>query len=319
MNLLWWLALVLLPASVLAQSAKLDPNIPAYKPIGGIIGELKSIGSGTMQQLMTLWAEEFAKFYPEVKLEAERKPSSAAPKALMAGSAQLGPMSRAMTPAEIDDFEKRYRFKPTELRTSLDALAVYVHKDNPINGLARDQLDAIFSKTRRGGHKDNITSWGQLGLKGEWVNHPIALYGLPPASGTHGFFKEEVLLNGDFKDGVKEVPGSERVIQAVTEDRYGITYSGIGFRTLGVRPVPLAKKAGDPFRAATYDEAITGNYPLTRFLYIYIVKDPAKPLSPLVREFAKFIFSRQGQEVVVKADYLPLSSRLIEAELKKLD
>ena len=224
-----------------AQAApQVDAALPAYQRTSGVSGSLNSVGSDTMNNMMTLWAETFRKFYPNVKIQVEGKGSSTAPPALISGTSQFGPMSRPMRATEIDQFEARYGYKPTELKTSYDALAVYVHKDNPIEKLTLAQVEAIFSKSRRRGYKQNVATWGQLGLTGDWANRPISLYGRNSASGTYGFFKEHALKNGDYKDTVKEQPGSASVVQGVTEDRFGIGYSGIGYRTSGVKAVPLA-------------------------------------------------------------------------------
>jgi phosphate transport system substrate-binding protein len=302
--------------SVTAQEAlQVDQNLPAYQPVSGISGNLNSIGSDTLNNLMTLWAEGFKKHYPNVNIQIEGKGSSTAPPALIEGTAQLGPMSREMRGTEIDAFEKKYGYKPTALGTALDSLAVYVHKDNPIQGLTMQQVDSIFSKTRRCGEARTISIWGESGLDGTWANAPISLYGRNSASGTYGFFKEVALCNGDYKDEVKEQPGSASVVQGVSEDRNGAGYSGIGYMTSGVRAVPLAAKAGEPFYPATYENVVGGNYPLSRFLYVYINKAPNQPLDPLMREFAKFVFSKEGQEVVVKDGYYPLTAELAKQQL----
>ena len=311
--------LALIQTTALSQGKlHVDPNIPRYKKVSGISGNVNSIGSDTMINLMTLWAEKFAKYYPNVKVQIEGKGSSTAPPALIAGTAQFGPMSRKMKREEIDKFEKRFGYKPTVIRAAIDALAVYVNKDNPIEGLTLQQVDAIFSSTRRGGYKEDIRFWGQLGLTGEWARKPISLYGRNSASGTYGYFKKHALFKGDYKNTVKEQPGSASVVQGVAEDRYGIGYSGIGYITSGVRAVPLARKPGSPFYAPTMKNVMAGKYPLARFLYIYINKAPVKPLDPLVREFLKFVLSREGQEIVIKDGYLPLPAKVVEEELQKL-
>src|SRR5688572_17728799 len=251
---------------------KVDSSIPAYQRASGVSGSLNSVGSDTMNNLMTLWGESFAKMYPNVKIQVEGKCSSTAPPALISGTAQFGPMSRAMRPTEIDQFERKYGYKPTQLRTSFDALAIYVNKDNPIDKLSLEQADGAFSKSRRRGGK-NATSWGQLGLTGDWANRPISLYGRNSASGTYGFFREHALNNGDYKDTVKEQPGSASVVQGVTEDRYGMGYSGIGYRTSGVKVVPLAAKDGS-VSDGSYADVVSGKYPLARFLYLYVNKAP---------------------------------------------
>ena len=282
-------------------------------------GNLSSIGSDTLNNLMTLWAETFNKFYPNAKIQIEGKGSSTAPPALIAGTAQLGPMSRAMKGTEIDQFEKKYGHKPLAVRTSVDALAVFVNKDNPIKCLTLAQVDAMFSKSRRWGYKEDVKSWGQLGLAGEWASRPISLYGRNSASGTYGFFKDHTLKNGDYKDEVKEQPGSASVVQGVTVDRFAAGYSGIGYATAGVRAVPLAEKEGGKCYEADPDNAYSGSYPLARFLYVYVNKAPGKALDPLTREFVKLVLSKEGQEVVVKDGYFPIPASIAKEELGKIE
>ena len=311
-------AISLWSALGLADVLKVDPALSSYKAVSGVSGNLSSIGSDTMNNLMTLWGEGFGKFYPNVKLQIEGKGSSTAPPALIAGTAQLGPMSRPMKGTEIDAFEKKFGYKPTGLRSSVDALAVFVNKDNPINCLTFAQLDAIFSKSRRQGYKEDIKTWGQLGLTGDWANRPLSLFGRNSASGTYGFFKEHALKNGDYKDEVKEQPGSASVVQGVTVDRYAMGYSGIGYATSGVRAVPLAEKVGEACVEATAENSYAGKYPLARFLYVYVNNAPGKGLDPLMREFVRFMFTRQGQEVVIKDGYFPVLNSIAKEELGKV-
>jgi phosphate transport system substrate-binding protein len=301
----------------LADVLKVDQALSTYKPVSGVSGNLSSIGSDTMNNLMTLWGEGFGKFYPNVKLQIEGKGSSTAPPALISGTAQLGPMSRPMKGTEIDAFEKKFGYKPTGLRSSVDALAVFVNKDNPIKCLTMAQTDAIFSKSRRYGYKEDVKTWGQLGLTGDWANRSLSLFGRNSASGTYGFFKEHTLKNGDYKDEVKEQPGSASVVQGVTVDRYAIGYSGIGYATSGVRAVPIAEKPGASCVEATAENAYSGKYPLARFLYVYVNKAPGKGLDPLMREFVKFMFTRQGQEVVIKDGYFPVPNSIVKEELSR--
>jgi phosphate transport system substrate-binding protein len=296
-----------------------DPGIASYSKATGVSGNLNSVGSDSMNNLMTLWGETFSRFYPNVKLQVEGKGSSTAPPALIQGTAQLGPMSRPMKSSEIDEFEKKFGYKPTEVRTAFDSLALYVHRDNPLQNLTLAQADAIFSKTRKRGFAKDVATWGDLGLTGDWAQRPISLYGRNSASGTYGFFKEHVLKNGDYRDTVKEQPGSASVVQGVTNDRYGIGYSGIGYRTSGVKVVPLAEKEGGPFSEGSYQDVVSGTYPLSRFLFVYLNKAPGKPLDPLVREFEKLVLSREGQEVVVKDGYLPLTAAIVREETAKLE
>ncbi len=297
----------------------LDPALNGYVKVSGVSGNVNSIGSDTLNNLMTLWAEGFRKQYPNVKIQIEGKGSSTAPPALIEGTAQLGPMSRTMKNTEIDAFERKFRYKPTAFPVAIDALAVYVNKDNPVKGFTMAQVDAIFSKSRRWGHNENIQLWKQAGVADGLGNDPISIYGRNSASGTYGFFKEHALKNGDYKDEVKEQPGSASVVQSVSEDQAGIGYSGIGYLTSNVRAVPLAEKEGTPYKEASQQNADDGSYPLWRHLYLYVNKAPDKPLDPIVGEFIKFIYSKEGQKVVVKDGFFPLKADTIEKELKKLD
>jgi phosphate transport system substrate-binding protein len=311
-------AAALLAGAAFAQAVNVDPALPEYRPAEGVSGNLKSIGSDTMNNEMTLWAEGFQKMYPNVQIEIEGKGSSTAPTALIAGTAQFGPMSRPMKAKEIDDFEKQFGYKPTGFRTSIDMLAVYVHKDNPIKGLTFQQVDAIFSKTRKGGHEKDIRTWGDLGLTGEWADKPISLYGRNSASGTYGYFKEHALFKGDYKDTVKEQAGSSSVVQGVASDKYGIGYSGIGYMTADVRAVPLTEDPKGKFVPATPENAYSGDYPLSRFLLFYANIKPGQPVDPLRREFIRYVFSKQGQKDVVKDGYFPVTSKIAAEELAKI-
>lgn len=302
-----------------AASISVDSDLPNYLKIEGIAGNLNSVGSDTLNNLMTFWAEGFRKRYPNVNVQIEGKGSSTAPPALIEGTAQLGPMSRPMKNEEIDKFEKKYGFKPTPIGVALDSLAVYVNKDNPVDALSLPEIDAIFSKTRKGGYSNDIVTWGQVGAKGRLAGQPISIYGRNSASGTYGYFKKHALFKGDYKDIVKEQPGSASVVLAVTEDKAGIGYSGIGYKTSGVKAIGISKKqAGQAFEP-NYENVLSGNYPLGRMLYINIVKKPNEPLQPLVKEFIKYALSKEGQETVVKDGYLPLPAEVAQAELAKLD
>jgi len=305
-------------AGVAYAQVRVDPALPVYKPVQGVSGSLKSIGSDTMNNEMTLWAEGFLAMYPNVQIEIEGKGSSTAPPALVAGTSQFGPMSRAMKAKELDEFEKVYGYKPTGLPTSIDMLAVYAHKDNPIKGLSLPQVDAIFSKNRKGGQEKDIVTWGDLGLGGGYARAPISLYGRNAASGTYGYFKKIALFKGDYKSSVKEQPGSSSVVQGVASDKFGIGYSGIGYKTADVIAVPLAARAGGKMVTATADNAYTGEYPLARFLYMYVNVKPNSELDPLRREFIKYVFSKQGQEDVVKDGYFPVTSPVAREALKSV-
>ena len=306
------LATTIVPKLVVAVD--LDPDLPDYGKSSGVSGNIISVGSDTLANLMTLWAEEFKKLYPNVSVQIQAAGSSTAPPALTEGTSNFGPMSRRMKNKEIASFETKYGYKPTPVAVAIDALAVYVHKDNPVEGMTIPQVDAIFSATRKCGYAEDITRWAQLGLTGAWSNRPLQLYGRNSVSGTYGYFKKQALCKGDFKNNVNEQPGSASVVQGVTKSINGIGYSGIGYKTSGVRAVPLSMDGAD-FTDATPSNAIAGTYPLARFLYVYVNKSPNDPLPPLEREFVKMIMSRTGQEVVVKDGYIPLPARVAMKQL----
>ncbi len=293
-----------------------DADIPDYQKASGVSGNLSSVGSDTLANLMTLWAEEFKRTYPNVNIQIQAAGSSTAPPALTEATSNLGPMSRKMKDKERDAFEKKYGYKPTAIPVAIDALAVYVNKDNPIKGLTIPQVDAIMSLTRKCGHDSDITTWGQAGLEGAWASKTIQLYGRNSVSGTYGYFKKKALCKGDYKSNVNEQPGSASVVQSVTSSLNGIGYSGIGYKTSGVKAVPLAKKPGKAFIEATPDNAVSGKYPLARFLYVYVNKQPNKPLAPLEQEFFKMVLSQTGQKVVIKDGYIPLPGKVVAKALE---
>ena len=292
--------------------SSLDHALPEYTKASGISGNISSVGSDTLANLMTLWSEEFNRLYPSVNIQVQAAGSSTAPPALTEGTSNLGPMSRKMKDKEIESFEKRHGYKPTAVPVAIDALAVYVNKDNPISGLSIPQVDAIFSATRKCGAERNIVLWGDLGMSGEWLKRPIQLYGRNSVSGTYGYFKKKALCKGDYKDSVNEQPGSASVVQGVTKSINGIGYSGIGYQTSGVRSVPLSKKSGGKLVEATPDTAIAGKFPLSRFLYVYVNKHPNRPLPPLEREFVRMILTKIGQRVVIKDGYIPLPFKVVQ-------
>lgn len=313
-----WFAVAALIAGPAAAEQKVDPKLDDYKKASGVSGKVSSVGSDTLANLMTLWGEEFKRLYPNVTIQIQAAGSSTAPPALTEGTSNLGPMSRQMKDKERESFEKKFGYKPTAIAVAIDALAVYVHKDNPIEGMTIPEVDAVFSSTRKCGHNEDIRRWGELGLTGAWRSRDVQLYGRNSVSGTYGYFKKKALCKGDFKNTVNEQPGSASVVQSVSASINGIGYSGIGYKTSGVRAVPLAKKKGGDFVEATPDNAVAGKYPLARFLYVYVNKHPNKPLPPLEREFLTMVLSKIGQQVVIKDGYIPLPAKVAERELAKL-
>jgi phosphate transport system substrate-binding protein len=299
--------------------AAVDASLPGYQKVAGVSGSLSSVGSDTLANLATLWAEEFKRAYPNVNIQIQAAGSSTAPPALTEGTSNVGPMSRAMKSKEVEAFEAKYGYKPTQISVAIDALSIYVHKDNPIKGLTLSEADAIFSSTRKCGAPADISTWDQLGMTGPLAGKEIQIYGRNSVSGTYGYFKEHTLCKGDYKSNVNEQPGSASVVQSVATSINAIGYSGIGYKTSGVRAVPLAKKAGEPFVESSEETAVTGKYPLARALYIYINKAPGKALDPMVKEFMTLVLSKEGQQVVEKDGYVALPAAVAAKELAKLN
>jgi len=310
-------------ATAVRTAAALDQEIdPALKPYakvsGEVAGSLKCVGSDTMNNLVALWAEGFKKSYPSVQEGIEGKGSASAPPALTEGTSTFGPMSRDWKPSEIYTFKEKHGYAPTVVPVAIDMLAVFVHKDNPLKSLSLQEVDAIFSKNRTGGGKNEIRTWGDLGLEGEWKDKPISLYGRNATSGTYGYFKEHALFKGDFKPTVKEQPGSSAVVQAVASDKYGIGYSGIGYMTADVRSVPLSAKQGGTAIATEPKFAYSGEYPLSRFLYLSVNHKPEGAIDPLRGEFIRYVLSATGQADVLKDGYLPITGPIAKRALQSV-
>ncbi|BBB31586.1 PstS family phosphate ABC transporter substrate-binding protein [Neptunomonas japonica] len=313
-------AAVAMTATCLTANATdlLDANLPTYTKASGVSGNLSSVGSDTLANLMTLWAEEFKRVYPNVNVQIQAAGSSTAPPALTEGTSNMGPMSRKMKDKEIEAFEKKYGYKPTPVAVAIDALAVFTHKDNPVKGLSIPQVDAIFSSTRKCGAPKDVTTWGQVGVEGALANKSIQLFGRNSVSGTYGYFKKKALCKGDYRNNVNEQPGSASVVQSVSTSLNSIGYSGIGYKTSSVRALPLAKKEGGKFVAATPENAVSGAYPLSRFLYVYVNKKPGASLPPMEAEFLKMVLAKVGQEVVVKDGYIPLPAKVVAKQMADL-
>lgn len=302
----------------LQSEAKLQqsPERFKYAKVSGVSGNLSSIGSDTLANMMTRWGEGFRYLYPNVNPQVQAAGSSTAPPALIAGTSQLGPMSRAMKPSEVDAFVRRYGYPPTAIRVAIDALAMFVHKDNPIDGISKVQIDGLFSANQRCGGQP-ISHWRQLGLGSDWQQRDVQLFGRNSVSGTYGFFKQRALCNGDFQLGVNEQPGSASVVQSVSTSINAIGYSGIGYQTAGVKMIPVENAEGELINA-TVENVTSGRYPLSRYLYVYVNKHPNKPLPPLTAEFLSFVLSEQGQQTVSLEGYIPLPQPLLQLERNKL-
>lgn len=286
-------------------------ELPVYKATSGVSGTISSIGSDTMNNLMTLWGEEYTKFYPAVKISIEGKGSSTAPAALIEGQSNFGPMSRAMKSSEMDKFEAEFGYKPTALRTAIDSLAVYVHKDCPLEEISIENVTKAFSVA------GPEMTWGDLGVTDpQYRNRKVSLYGRNSASGTYGYFKKVALQGNDFKASVKEQPGSSAVVQGVSTDRFAMGYSGLGYITAGVKALKVSVDGSEAFPADA-EHALSGEYPIARFLYVYVNVDPQTGVrDALRREFIKLIFSKQGQEVVAKDGYFPVPAQVAREDLE---
>jgi phosphate transport system substrate-binding protein len=295
----------------------LDPSLPTYEAVSGVSGQLKSVGSDTLVHEMELWADGFRTKYPGVSVTIEGKGSATAPPALLAGTAQFGPMSRLMTSKEAHAFEEKFGYEATAVRVAIDALAIYVNKDNPIQCLNLQQLDRIFSKPRKGSEAKSIDTWGEAGLSGEWAAKPISMYGRNTLSGTYAFFRQ-LLYQGEFKETVRQQVGSEAVVQEVANDKFAIGYSGIGYKTAGVRTVPVAAFGGDRCYDTSAENTYSGKYPIARYLYIYLNRKPGEPLDALRGEFIKFVLSKDGQTLTEKGGYYAVTAATREAELDEL-
>ena len=296
-----------------ANAQSVDPKLPKYQAVQGVSGNLVSIGSDTLNNLMTYWSEGFRKFYPNVAIQIQGAGSGTAPPALIEGTAQFGPMSRPMRGTEIERFEAKYGYKPIPLRGAIDAIGVFVHRDNPVKCISLQQVDAIFSSTRAGGANAPITTWGQLGATGEWANRPISMYGRNSASGTYGFFKDVALFGGDYSPAVREQPGSSTVIQGVAADIGGIGYSGVGYGTADVRALEISGQDG---KCHPTTAAPTGDYPVARFLYVYMNVDPNAKMEPLRAEFVRYVYAQEGQADVLRAGFFPVVEKIANDDLK---
>ncbi len=286
----------------------LDQKIQGYLLVKGVSGSLTVVGSDTMKPFTEIWAGELQRFYPGLVIRVESLGSETGLSALLEGKAQIAAMSRRMTSQEISEFMREFGYEPTEVPVAVDALTVFVHRDNSIIGLTLQELDSVFCAERRRGLKYRIDTWGDLGLDTGWADTPIHLYGRDGRSGTAAFFREHVCEGADFHPTMTKSAGSASVVVDIMKDRYGIGFSGIGYRTSAVRPVPLASASGMRYVEPTIQSIMDGSYPLRRTLYLYVNRPPKGPASPAVVEFVKFAVSLQGQQVVLNHGYFPLAT-----------
>ncbi len=283
------------PAPASAAASVKEVALPAYTAERPVSGELKSVGSDSMEPLMALWGDDFKKFHPRVSTLFICKGSGTAPKALLDGSALVGQMSREMNEQELAAFQAKYGYAPTRIPVAVDALVVYVNSNNPIKQLRMEEVDAIFSTTRKGGVPKDLLTWGDLGLGGDWKQRDIQCYGRDENSGTRAFFKEHVMKKGDFKPTLKAYMDQFAVVEAPAVDGGGISYGPLQYANRMVKGVPVAGFKSDRFIDPTLANIQNASYPLTRFLYIYVNKAPGKALDPMVKEFIRFVLSKEGQ------------------------
>ncbi len=308
------LAVLMLGLGSEIAAIDVDPAITDYQPVAALQGSLNSVGGDALNTLMTFWAEGFQTTYPSVNIQIEGMGGSTGPVALVGGTVQLAPMTREFTAHEIAAFEKKWGYPPIAIRVALDALAVFVHPDNPVPSLSLLQLDQIYSSTFKRGGAD-VNDWSGLGLTGDLSALPISPFGRNSASGAYAVAKQRILMGGNFKTSVLEKPGSSGVAEAVAQTRGGIGYSGAGYLTTTVRAIPVSEGV-QPAVLPTYDHVLAGRYPLARFLFIYIHKKPGG--DPLVAEFIRYTQSRVGQRIVCDNGFFPLSAALVGENLAKL-
>lgn len=315
-----------------------DSAIPSYVAKTGVSGAVVVAGSDTMQPIILKLAAAFRQLQPDVKIavqgggtdmalmqflqnQAIIRRGDASPKPGMhqvSGHIALLAASRPLTEQERKDFQSRYGYDVTEIPIAMDAIAIYVNRQNPVEGLTMEQVDAIFGKDRKRGLQEEIATWGQLGLKDEWAQQPIHLYGQDKKSGTRGFFLSHALQDGSFRSDVREESGPASEILAISRDVTAIGYAGVGFQASTVKILPLAERAGAAYVAPSTETTGNGTYPLARHLYLYAKKDPKAGLEPAIAEFLKFVNSREGQTMVVKAGAYPLPAHQVAKNLQAL-
>jgi phosphate transport system substrate-binding protein len=289
-----------------------------YRATPGVYGSITSIGSDTLASLISLWAEHFQRLYPHVKFQIQASGSATASQALTQGSASIGPMSRALTLTEIQRFTRQYGYPPTSLIVAVDAMAIYIEKNNPLEQLTLAQVDAIFSMTRFCGGPESIKTWEQLGITKFGPARNIQVFGRNSASGTYDLFKNLALCDGDYYTTVNEMPSSSSVVQSVASSIGGIGYAALGHGNTDVRALALGKKGG-PYFAPNAQNIKAGQYPFTRYLYIVVNKPPNAALPTLEKTFLSFVLSEQGQEIVEQSNYYPVSGALLEQQRRKIE
>ena len=313
--------------------AAAQPGVPPFKPLLAMTGTLSSIGADTMETLMKYWIDDFQKVQPGVKFKMEAKASGTAGPALTEGTAQLGPVAREMLPAEEKQFVDKFGYKPFAVRVAggsyrtpgkTHAISFFVNSKNPIEKLTYSQIDAMYTTSRKRGHAD-VKTWGDLGLKGEWADKPIHLWGLIRPNGIAHFLEIKILNGGEWRSGISErttvgsLAALDAVVQGVAADPYAIGYAGFGNTLENTKAVALAENDKGPFFNGTFDEVLGQKYPLSRYIYIYVNRPTDRPLEPMVKEFLTFVLSKEGQDAIVKEGiFLPLPAAVAKQELARL-
>lgn len=310
------LVAVLLTSSFFALCAVSDE--PDYERQPGVAGKITSVGSDTLANLMTFWSQEFKTLYPQVRFQIQAAGSSTAPPALIEGTATIGPMSRELKPSEVRDFTRRHGYPPLVLKVAMDAIAIFVERRNPLQGITLKQVDSIFSQTQYCGGEGTIDTWQQLGVSDPEYKLPLRLYGRNSVSGTYGLFKIMALCDGDFRRVVNEQPSSASVVLSVASNKNAIGYAAYGYKTAGVRALPIGQNK-DAFIPLTIDTVRNETYPYTRYLYLVVNKQPGQPLPTLEREFLRFVLSRQGQQQVLRDGYFPIRDDVLLRQRNLLD
>lgn len=308
-------ACVASPALAAGPASPVDPSLPVYRPGEQLSGKITLVGSNTMSQVASLWIEGFRQFHPNVEFDNQIKGSANAVSSVIHEEATFGLLTRSIHPQEVAAFEQKFGHPPTVLTPTYEPIAVYAHESNPIEGLTIQQLDAIFSTTRLRGAAAAATTWGDLGLRGEWASRPIVLQGRSSDTGSVVFFREAVLAGGAYRRDIVDHPSNVDLVKGVAGDPGAIGFAGRTYMLPGVKTIPLSAGDGAPCVDVHSVEATQGQYPLIRPLQLVVNQAPGADLPPLQREFLKYVFSRLGQEDVLRAGFQPISGRPAEIAL----
>jgi len=298
---------------------EVDAALPSYKPVKTLRGRLRSVGSDTMNELMKSCAEQFVeRFHPKLRIMHEGKGSSSAPPAICEGLADVGPMSRPLKDVEVKQFVDAFGGQPVQLATAIDAIAVYVHPSNPVakRGLNLQELDAIFSTTRKLGYPRDVTKWGDIGVSGDWATRSVTVFSRNKLSGTYALFRKVAMGKGEYKTTNREMVGSAAVIDGVAADANAIGYTGIGYKSNKVSIVPISAGANTPAYLPDPKHAYSGAYPFARPLLITVARKGDQPLTALQQEFLRYVFSREGQTQVAEKGFFPIDAATARKQLK---